>query len=45
MFYIGMIEDDRAEASAVMLSLVVNAKQLGEDLGEESFKLYVYIVS
>ena len=40
MFYIGMIEDDRAEASAVMLSLVVNAKQLGEDLGEESFKLY-----
>lgn len=36
MFYIGMIEDDQAEASAVMLSLSVNAKQLSED----SFKLY-----
>lgn len=36
MFYVGMIEDDQAEASAVMLSLVVNDKQLNE----ESFKLY-----
>ncbi len=36
MFYVGMIEDDKAEASAVMLSLALNAKQLGE----ESFKLY-----
>ncbi|MBD5540973.1 MAG: hypothetical protein HDR00_07220 [Lachnospiraceae bacterium] len=36
MFYVGMIEDDQAEASAVMLSLGVNAKQLSE----ESFKLY-----
>lgn len=36
MFCVGMIEDDQAEASAVMLSLVINAKQLSE----ESFKLY-----
>lgn len=36
MFYVGMIEDDQAEASAVMLSLIINAEQLSE----ESFKLY-----
>ncbi len=36
MFYVGIIEDDKAEASAVMLSLADNAKQLKE----ESFKLY-----
>ena len=36
MYYIGMIEDDEAEASSVMASLVINTKQLCE----ESFKLY-----
>lgn len=36
MYYIGMIEDDMSEASSVMLSLVHNEKQLGE----ESFILY-----
>lgn len=36
MFNIGMIEDDTAEASSVMLSLNVNAQQVNED----SFKLY-----
>ncbi len=36
MYCIGMIEDDMAEASSVMLSLVHNAEQLGE----ESFILY-----
>lgn len=36
MYCIGMIEDDAAEASSVMLSLVHNAEQLDE----ESFKLY-----
>ncbi len=36
MYCIGMIEDDMAEASSVMLSLVHNAGQLGE----ESFILY-----
>ncbi|MBD5529297.1 MAG: hypothetical protein HDR02_12970 [Lachnospiraceae bacterium] len=36
MYRIGMIEDDKAEASSVMLSLVHNAGQLGE----ESFILY-----
>lgn len=36
MFYIGMIEDDLAEASSVMMSLDINADQLSE----ESFKLY-----
>lgn len=36
MFYIGMIEDDQAEASSVMMSLDLNAEQLNE----ESFKLY-----
>lgn len=36
MFYVGMVEDDMAEASSVMLSLDMNAKQLNE----ESFKLY-----
>ena len=36
MFYIGMIEDDLAEASSVMMSLDINAEQLNED----SFKLY-----
>lgn len=36
MFYIGMIEDDQAEASSVMMSLDLNADQLSE----ESFKLY-----
>lgn len=36
MFYIGMIEDDLAEASSVMLSLVVNAEQIDDN----SFKLY-----
>lgn len=36
MYCIGMIEDDLAEASSVMLSLVNNSEQLSE----ESFKLY-----
>ena len=36
MYYIGMIEDDMAEASSVMASLDINAEQLCED----SFKLY-----
>ena len=36
MFRIGMIEDDRAEASAIMLSLNENSDQLDEN----SFKLY-----
>lgn len=36
MYYIGMIEDDCAEASSVMLSLDVNSEQLSE----ESFILY-----
>ena len=36
MYYIGMIEDDEAEARSVMASLVINTKQLCE----ESFKLY-----
>lgn len=36
MYCIGMIEDDAAEVSSVMLSLVHNAEQLDE----ESFKLY-----
>lgn len=36
MYYIGMIEDDMAEASSVMASLDINAEQLYED----SFKLY-----
>lgn len=36
IFSIGMIEDDIAEASAIMLSLDVNSEQLNEN----SFKLY-----
>ena len=36
LFRIGMIEDDLAEASSIMLSLDVNSNQLTE----ESFKLY-----
>ena len=36
IFGIGMVEDDKAEASAIMLSLNVNSDQLNE----ESFKLY-----
>ena len=31
MFYVGMVEDDMAEASSVMLSLDMNAKQLNEE--------------
>lgn len=38
MFHIGLIEDDRAEASSVMLSLVVNSGS--EQINEESFKMY-----
>lgn len=36
IFSIGMVEDDRAEASAIMLSLNENSEQLNEN----SFKLY-----
>lgn len=36
MFYIGMIEDDMAEASSAMLSLIENSDQIEE----QSFKLY-----
>lgn len=35
-FSIGIIEDDKAEASAIMLSLNENSEQLNEN----SFKLY-----
>ena len=38
MFHIGLIEDDWAEASSVMLSLVVNSGS--EQINEESFKMY-----
>ena len=36
IFSIGMVEDDKAEASAIMLSLNENSEQLNEN----SFKLY-----
>lgn len=36
MFYIGMIEDDKAEASSAMLSLIENSDQVEE----QSFKIY-----
>lgn len=36
MFYIGMIEDDMAEASSAMLSLNENSDQIEE----QSFKIY-----
>lgn len=36
MFYIGMIEDDMAEASSAMLSLIENSDQIEE----QSFKIY-----